>query len=156
MLDTQDDVYIHTFEQEDGNVILVAWKRRSVSGTATVTLPAAFQQAVHYSPTGEKSLFPVPSAQNSTTIELTLEPDSLVLLELFAAQVPARVTMEKPLLVKTGDGNAEIRATIRNLGSETSTNFKAELFLDPECSWDCESVIFPVKGLAPGEETTTV
>ena len=156
VLDTQDDVYIHAFEKEDGNVILAAWKRGSVPGTATVTLPAAFQQAVRYSPTGEKSLFPVSSAPNSTTIELTLEPDSLVLLELFAAQTPARVTMEKPLLVKTGDGNAEIRATIRNLGSETSADFEAELFLDPECSWDCESVILPVKGLAPGEETTAV
>ena len=152
----QRGAYVHAFEQENGCVILAAWNRGSEAQPFSVTVPGAFAQAVSYSPTGEKSLLALEPSAAATTLELTLEPDGIQLLELFPGDLPARLTIDKPVLTQTGDGTIEIRATIRNIGGAEAAAFEAELFVDAACAWTAEETVLPVEGLAPGEETSVV
>lgn len=146
--ETNMESYVHAFQRENGDVILAAWNRGSNKDTIKVTLPGTFQKGIHYSITGEKEVIEF-ETQSNTTMELTLEPDNINLIELIAEEAPARLTLKNTELTKQSDGTYLVSAIAKNIGDQAAYNFIADLVVN--AAFETEETKLKIS-LEPGEE----
>lgn len=119
--------YVYAFRRENGDVILLAWNRGLNVESIAVTLPGEFNAAVQHSVTGEKTLVNYAATADGTIVELELRPENVQIIELFAQEVPALLTLDNVVVTDMGNSQYEISVQVRNIGSDTVRGATIEL-----------------------------
>lgn len=147
------NAYVHAFERENGDVIVMAWNRGLELGEIEVTVPNIDGKAFKHSVTGIKTEFPFTTSGNDSTLALTLNPEDIQIIEIVKDEVPAMITFGDWHIAKSGDGEYTITATATNLGQVVANNVVADIFTNDDIV-DPVEVSKDLGDLQPGEEVT--
>lgn len=145
--------FVHAFQRENGDVVLLAWNRGSDSGNIKVTIPGIFTSALRYSVTGEKTSSGFSSSGGQTELELELQPEYMHIIELFAGEVPGRLTIENQKLEQIDGGKYLVEADIVNAGGMGIEEAYAEIIINKAIAIENETET-SIAGLEPGERIT--
>lgn len=106
--------FVHAFERENGDIVLLAWNRGVAEGTIEVSVPNLDGKLLSYTVTGNKEII----EGNSESLELWLDPEQVTIIEILNSERP-RLALEDIEVDLTADGAARITATATNLGDKT-------------------------------------
>lgn len=133
-IDKQNAVqpYVHAFQRENGDVIVLAWNRGTVVESISVTVPGTFQGALQHTVTGNKTSFPFLEDGNDTTLQLELRPEDVTIIELFAQEIPGRLGLVDWNAEELGNGVYKISAGVVNQGGAPVSGALVELVPNPK------------------------
>jgi hypothetical protein len=142
--------YVHAFQRQNGDVIVLAWNRGTAVESIGVTVPGSFADALQHTVTGNKTSFSFTAEGNDTTLALELRPEDISIIELFASSAPARLALADWNAEKLGNGAYRINATVVNRGSAGADGVLVEIIPNPNVTIisGAEPQAFD---LAPGE-----
>lgn len=144
---------VHAFQRQNGDVVLLAWNRGANSRSINVSLPGTFSSALRYSVTGEKEEYDYITENETTSLDLTLQPEYMHIIELFAADMPARLTLENPVVTSISDMGYEVEVTAANIGKSDAENIYAEIVINKDLKTDqAQEILIP--RLSAGEKMT--
>ncbi len=143
--------FVHGFERENGDVIVMAWNRGVKNETIKVTVPGVKGQVLRYSVTGEKSEFPFEIAGQDTKLTLELDPADMHIIEILVDEVPSRLTIRDVEVIQVGEDTYRITAKVANLGEQTAPGVMVEVFANKDTELLQEG-LWHIGDVSPGEE----
>ena len=122
--------YVHAFQRQNGDVIVMAWNRGTATESIAVTVPGRFGGALQHTVTGNKRSFAFAASGNDTTLQLELRPEDVTIIELFAQEMPGRLSLVECAAEQLSDGVYRISATVVNRGGRRIEQVVVELIPD--------------------------
>ena len=142
--------YVHAFERENGDVILMAWQRGASTESIQVTVPQVQGRVFQYSVTGVKNELSYTSSGNDTTMVLELDPADIQIIEIVTEDV-SRITLRDVEVTHLSGDSYTISAKAINLGENWSPTVVAEVFGNNDVEL-LQEATWMIGELAPGEE----
>jgi hypothetical protein len=140
---------VYGFQNERGDAILMAWKRGDAAGTIEVTVPGSYTSAIRRSATGVKTKIAFIQSEGAVTFTLELDPQTTETIELFAGNVPGRLTMSEPVVVNLGGGVCRVSAFVSNIGGAPLSDITGKIIAGLNVSPSGAKTI-AIGPLAPG------
>lgn len=122
--------FVHAFERENKDVVLLAWNRGADTENIEVVVPGEFSYAVSHSVTGEKYFTDFSIKNGKTVFNLELNPECIHIIELFKNELPPLLNITGPKIDAAGNGKFIITATAENIGQKEASQVEGKIIVN--------------------------